>query len=418
MSPPPSEPVNSAGARAGWRQRLEQLWTDLLHFPWHTTAQTLNERFREDRLGVTAGSLTFTTIISLVPLFTVVLAVFSAFPMFGRMEALLQKWLIQSLVPEHIARQVSSYLLQFAGKAGQLGWAGALVLLITSLALVLTIDRKLNEIWRVKKLRPLTQRVLVYWAVLTLGPLLLGLSLSVSSYALSVSRGWVGGPSEGLRLTLDALQFLTMVASMAALYRYVPHAHVRWAHALAGGVFVALAFEGAKKALAWYLVSVPTYSLVYGTFATLPILLIWVYLVWVIVLLGAVVVAYMPSLLAGIARRGDSAGWGFELALELMSELLRCRQRGEAGLSLERLAQQLRVDALQLEGPVEALEALQWVGKLADEEGTYVLLGEPSAYRLGPLAESLLLPRDASTQRFWQASRWHEMPLLDALPQR
>jgi membrane protein len=418
MSQPEPNHVNSAHARAGWRQRLEQLWTDLLHFPWRTTAQTLKERFREDRLGVTAGSLTFTTIISLVPLFTVVLAVFSAFPMFGRMEAMLQKWLIQSLVPEHIARQVSNYLLQFAGKAGQLGWAGALVLLVTSLALVLTIDRKLNEIWRVKKLRPLTQRVLVYWAVLTLGPLLLGLSLSLSSYALSASRGWVGGPSEGLRLTLDALQFLATVASLAALYRYVPHAHVRWAHALTGGVFVALAFEGAKKALAWYLATVPTYSVVYGTFATLPILLIWVYLVWVIVLLGAVVVAYMPSLLAGIARRGDSAGWGFELALELMGELLRCRQRGETGLSLERLAQQLRVDALQLEGPVEALEALQWVGKLADEDGTYVLLGEPSGYRLGPLAESLLLPRDASTQRFWQASRWHEMPLLDALPQR
>jgi len=205
---------------------------------------------------------------------------------------------------------------------------------------------------------------------------------------------------------------------MAALYRYVPNAQVRWGHALAGGGFVALAFEGAKNALAWYLTTVPTYSVVYGTFATLPILLIWLYLVWVIVLLGAVVVAYMPSLLAGIARRGDTAGWGFELALEVMGELWWCRQQGQTGLPLERLAQQLRVDPLQLEGPVEALEALQWVGKLADDDGTYVLLGDPQHHRLGPLAESLLLPRDASTQRFWQASQWADIPLLDALPQR
>ncbi|WP_243855573.1 YihY family inner membrane protein, partial [Aquabacterium sp. A08] len=285
------------------RQRAQGLWADLRVFPWATTASTLRERFREDRLGVTAGSLTFTTTISLVPLFTVALAIFSAFPMFGRMEAQLQKWLVQSLVPENIARQVSNYLLQFANKAGQMGWAGALVLLVSALALILTIDRKLNDIWRVRKLRPLTQRVLVYWALLTLGPLLVGLSLSLSSYAVSASRGWVAGLHGGVLVALDVLEFVTVVVATAALYRYVPNAQVRWGHALAGGLFVSLALESAKKLLAWYLASVPTYSVVYGTFATLPILLIWLYLAWVIVLLGAVVTAYLPSLLAGIARR-------------------------------------------------------------------------------------------------------------------
>ncbi len=131
---------------------------------------TLRERFGEDRLGVTASSLTFTTTISLVPLFTVALAIFSAFPMFARLQDSLQKWLIQSLVPDNIAKQVLSYLNQFAAKAGEMGWAGALALLVTALALILTIDRKLNDIWRVRESRPFTQRVLVYWAVLTLGP--------------------------------------------------------------------------------------------------------------------------------------------------------------------------------------------------------------------------------------------------------
>ncbi|MFN3496419.1 MAG: YihY family inner membrane protein, partial [Hydrogenophaga sp.] len=141
---------------------LRDLWAGALAFPWPTTALTLRERFREDRLGITASSLTFTTTISLVPLFTVALAIFSAFPMFGRLQDSLQRWLVQSLVPENIAKQVLSYLNEFAGKAGQMGWAGALVLLVTALALILTIDRKLNDIWRVRQSRSLTQRVLVY----------------------------------------------------------------------------------------------------------------------------------------------------------------------------------------------------------------------------------------------------------------
>ncbi|MDP3833638.1 MAG: YihY family inner membrane protein, partial [Hydrogenophaga sp.] len=160
------------------------LWRDALNFPWRNTAITLRERFREDRLGITASSLTFTTTISLVPLFTVALAIFSAFPMFERLQLTLQRWLVQSLVPPDIAKQVFSYLNQFASKAGQMGWAGALVLLITALALILTIDRKLNDIWRVRQPRSLTQRVLVYWAVLTLGPLLLAGSLTVTTFAV------------------------------------------------------------------------------------------------------------------------------------------------------------------------------------------------------------------------------------------
>ena len=156
---------------------LRAFWRDTLAFPWHNTALTLRERFREDRLGITASSLTFTTSISLVPLFTVVLAIFSVFPVFAQLQVTVQGWLVRSLVPENIAKQVLRYLSDFAGKAGQMGWAGALVLLVTALALVLTIDRKLNDIWRVRQTRSLTQRILVYWALLTLGPLLLAGSL-------------------------------------------------------------------------------------------------------------------------------------------------------------------------------------------------------------------------------------------------
>ena len=133
------------------------------------------------------------------------------------------------------------------------------MLLFTALALMLTIDRTLNGIWRVRKPRPIAQRVLVYWAALTLGPLRWAVSLSLTSYALCASRGVVDALPGGLALALDVLDFALPTLAIAALYRYVPNTDVRWRHALAGGVFAAIGFELAKRGLAWYLKSVPGY---------------------------------------------------------------------------------------------------------------------------------------------------------------
>ncbi|MFM2263227.1 MAG: hypothetical protein RI959_1903 [Pseudomonadota bacterium] len=403
----------------GWRAQgyrwVRHTWRNTLTFPWRTTAVTLRERFRDDRLGVTAGSLTFTTMISLVPLFTVGLAIFSAFPMFGRMEAALQKWLVASLVPDSIARQVSAYLLQFAAKADRMGWAGALTLLATALALILTIDRKLNDIWRVKHLRPLAQRVLVYWALLTLGPLLMGMSLSFTSYALATSRGWSAGYGALFGWVLDMLGFAMTVFAMAALYRYVPNARVLWRHALVGGLFVWVTVEFAKDLLGWYFKAMPTYSFVYGTFATLPILLIWLYVVWVLVLLGAVVVAYLPSLLVGIARRSDTPGWRFQLALDVLRALWAAQEQPKRGLSTAELANQLQVDPLNLETPLAALIALDWVGRLAETDERHVLLVAPQTTALAPLMQRLLLAETTATQSLWNAAGWHKLLLSQAL---
>lgn len=397
--------------------QLRSFLSDAWRFPWKNTALTLRERFREDRLGVTASSLTFTTIISLVPLFTVGLAVFSAFPMFGRMQAGLQKWLVESLIPEAIARQVLMYLNQFAAKAGQMGWTGAAILLVTALALVLTIDRKLNDIWRVRRPRPLAQRVLVYWAVLTLGPLVLGASISLTSYAVSVNRGLVGALPGGVRLVLDVLELVLVTGGFTLLYRFVPHTQVAWRHALLGGVFVALGLEGAKRLLGWYVTAVPTYATVYGAFATVPILLIWIYLLWVIVLLGAVVTAYLPSLLGGVARRGGTPGWSFQLALELLSALAAQRAQPQGhGLTLAELSRLMQVDDLQLEEPLETLLALDWVGKLDEEAQRYVLLADPKQTPIGPLVERLMLPWGYTTRQVWQHGAFKNTVLAQVLP--
>ncbi len=392
---------------------------NLTKFPWKNVVHTLHARFREDRLGLTAGSLTFTTIIALVPLFTVLLAVFTAFPMFAKFQGVLQQWLIESLIPDAISRQVLGYLTQFAGKASKLGGVGLAVLFFTALALILTIDRTLNAIWRVRKPRPLGQRVLVYWAVMTLGPIFLALSLSLTSYALSASKGLVGGLPGGLQLLLDSLQLVLLAWGMAALYRYVPNTRVRWSHAWVGGLFVSVGFEVAKKLLVVYLAMVPTYSVLYGAFATLPIMLIWVFMGWVIVLLGAVMTACMPSLLSGVQRRVGSQGGQFQLALEILQQLAPLRSDPARGLTMTGLTQNLKVDALHLEPVLEALVELDWLGQLQEEregaEARYVLLADPDTTPMKPMMQSLLLPSEASTLNFWRSGGLERMLMRETL---
>ena len=401
-------------------QRLRGWLNEVAHVPWLEAFRTLAQRFREDRLGLTASSLTFTTSIALVPFITVALAVFTAFPMFAKFQDVLQRWLIESLVPDNIARQVLGYLNQFAGKASKLGVAGLAVLLGTALALAFTIDRTLNNIWRVRKSRPFAQRVLFYWAAITLGPVLLALSLSLTSYALSYSKGVVGAMPGGVSFLLNTLQFVLVAAGMASMYRFVPNTHVRWGHAWIGGVFVSTGMELAERGLTLYLSSVPTYSMVYGAFATLPILLIWIYVVWVIVLLGAALTAYLPSLLAGGTLRRLPHGWRFQLSLEVVQQLERTRASDAKGLTLEQLCSVLRVDPLRLEPLLQTLTSFDWIGQLREtlqpgDEARYVLLVDPETTLLEPLLSAWLVERTAASEKIWHIGRWPAITLREVL---
>lgn len=417
--------AGSAGATAGRiaraQERLAQLLQTLQRWPWYDTLRTLRKRFREDNLGLTAGSLTFTTLIALVPLVTVTLAIFSAFPMFASFQAALEKYLLQALVPEAIARPVLKSLTMFAGKARTIGTAGLVVLTVSALALVLTIDRTLNRIWRVREKRPFGQRVLVYWACITLGPLVAGVSLTLASYALSASQGWAQGLPGGVGLLLDVLEFALLAATMAGLFHYVPNAPVRWAHAWAGAIFVAVAMELAKRGLAWYLKEVPSFSAIYGAFATLPILLLWIYLVWVVVLLGAVVAAYAPSLAMRVVRRPETPGLRFELALAMLAELDTARRAGLGGLTLPQLAARLRIDPLQLEPVLHRLRGIDWVARLHeagphdDDEPRLVLLCEPEATAATPLVDALLLSPGEASGAFRRVAGFERMTLTQLL---
>jgi membrane protein len=261
---------------------------------WRRVGRSLWQRFTEDRLSLIASSLTFATIMAAVPLLAVALAIFSAHPLFEVLRGVLQQWLIDSLVPDAIAKQVLDGITQFTAKAHRLGYAGFAVLIASTLALVFTIDKTLNNIWRVDKPRALWKRLLVYSVLLAFGPLLLAASLWLTTMVAMWSQSLVG--SVTVRWFYSSLEFAMVWAGLFALYRFVPNAAVMSRHALLGALFAAATLELGKKILTLYLMKMPAYSMIYGAFATVPVLLIWIYVAWLLVLLGAEIAAALAEL--------------------------------------------------------------------------------------------------------------------------
>jgi membrane protein len=397
-------------------------WQEVSVFPWRQMIGLLTVRFRDARLGVSAGSLTFTTVLALVPLFAVGLAVFSAFPVFGKFQDTIQRWLIESLVPESIARQVLSYLTQFSRKASRLGSAGLVAVLLSAVFLMVTIERTLGQIWRVQRQRPWPQKVLLYWSAITLGPLLLGASLAISSYVLTSSRDVVDVLPGSLRWLLDSFEFVLLTACVSGLYFYVPYTRVRWRHAITAGFLVAGALELAKKLMAVYLLQVPTYSAIYGAFAALPILLVWIYVTWLLVLLGAVVASSLPELGRQQWRKPEGAGWSFRLALEVLVELNTAKISGQGGWSAEDLARRLRVEPSEVRQVLDVLQGLDWVGRLSESsehgQARHVLLIDPAQMSVAPLVDRLLVKKGSGADPVWQQTGLEHLTLAALLPEK
>jgi len=401
-------------------ESIQATLNEFLHFPWRQMLRTLWHRFREVRLGMTASSLTFTTVLALVPLFTLGLAIFTAFPIFAQVQEQLQRWLIESLVPESISRQVLGSLTQFSRKASRLGLVGLIAVVATSLALLVTIDRTLGQIWRVSRQRPWSQRVLIYWAGITLGPLLLGGSLAISSYLFT---GYLSGLGDWLpvsvRNLLDLVEFCLLVACVTGLYYYLPNTRVDWRHALTGGVVVAVGLELAKKVLALYLAQMPTYSAIYGAFSAVPILLVWIYVAWVVVLLGAVVTASLPEIGRQSKRQADGPGWSFRLSLEVLRSLSLARSSSPQGLRMSQLADELHIEQRHAQLVLETLQELKWVGRLEQSntklESAWVLLVDMANTNLEPLVQKLCLHPSHATDLLWQKTQLTSLKLADVI---
>lgn len=282
---------NSLSIRDAWASIVKQGRRVPLYLRsfWEFAGQVL-ERFIHDRCQRVAGALSFTTLLAIVPLTAVMVAVLSLFPVFGAWMNVIQDFIYSNFVPA-AGEVVQKYLSQFAGKAGRLTAFGLVFLGVTSLMLMATIEQAFNDIWRVENARKLTHRFLTYWALLTLGPILVAGSLVLTSKLFSLP---FLGRSEVTLLYqfLDVgLPLLLEFGAAVLLYTVVPNVAVRLRHAFVGAALAAVLLEIAKNLFATFVKYFASYKILYGAIAVLPIFLIWIYISWVIILVGAIVTA-------------------------------------------------------------------------------------------------------------------------------
>ncbi|MEO8151993.1 MAG: YihY family inner membrane protein [Rhizobacter sp.] len=249
------------------------------------------QRARKERLAQVAGSLTFTTLLSIVPFLAVSFALFTRFPVFSRFEDALEEHLLKSLLPTEISRTVLKYLNQFAANASGLTLLGSLFLLAAAIAMLLTVENALNQIWGVKRNRPFIKRVTLYVLMLAVGPPALGVSLWATSYVLGASMGLIGTLPPWAAFALNLGPVVLSWMGLSILFYFVPNTKVRRRDAIAGALIASIALELGKRGFAAYLLKVPTYRAVYGTFAALPVFLLWVYFSWLVTLASALIAA-------------------------------------------------------------------------------------------------------------------------------
>ncbi len=244
------------------------------------------QRAQHDRISVTAGYLAYITLISIVPMLTVLLSVLSSFAFFEGAGAVIQDFVIANFVPA-AGDAVSNALSSFVANTGKMTAVGGAFLFVAAVTLISNIDKSLNYIWRVHQKRSWALSFSMYWMVLTLGPILVGTSLALSSYLTSIRLLENETITGVVTLLFSWLPFFLSLLAFAGLYLFVPNIRVRPTHALAGALLAALLFEAGKKVFALYISNFPSYQLIYGALAAIPILFVWVYLSWIIVLLGA-----------------------------------------------------------------------------------------------------------------------------------
>ncbi len=362
--------------------------TSILSRPLSRFVRQVALRFHEDRCLQLASSLTFTTLLALVPLLTVMLTVASAFPAFSDMTGQINDFIASHVLPEQIGKTVLRYIDQFSQRAGRLTLLGLSVLGVTSFLTMLTIERAFNVIWQLRRRRPLVQRIVVYWAILTLAPVLIGASLTMTSYLVSASVGLARAvPLLGVAV-LWLVPFVLTIAAFTLLYFIVPARTIEFRHALIGGVVAGVLFELAKRGFAIYVSKVPTYAMVYGTFATFPIFLLWIYLSWVVAVLGAVVAASLPDYGHLRASRSDLPGAEFCEATDILIVLAKAHVAAEP-MVLAQIAARARLPRDHCERLLESLAAGGWAGQVVG--GRWVLICDPAAIRLADVCRRFVL---------------------------
>ena len=350
-------------------------------------------RFKEERCFQLCGSLTFTTMLAIVPLITIMATVMTAFPVFDNVVETLRTYVATNLVPAGSSRLVTVYMQQFAENAARLTALGIVLLAVTAIMLMLTIDRAFNTIWRVKRPRSLIQRVLIYWSVLTIGPMLIGGSLSLTSWLVSQSLGLGKQAPDMLVVVLKLGPLVLTSVAFGFLYRTVPNRQVTVLDAAVGGIIASFAFEGMKIGFGHFIAHFANYKLVYGTFASLPILLLWIYLSWVVIVFAAVITAVLPYWRSGGVLLKQAPGSQFVSAMEILRMLHRAYLDGYV-LNLHQLRMALKLSWEEAEAILDKLVVAGWVAKL--QGNGWVLARDAGAIRVKEIFRAFVFGRDAA----------------------
>lgn len=320
----------------------------------------------------TASSLAYTTLLSIVPLVGVIFSFFGNMPVFKDISEMVQEFVFGNFVPA-FGETIEDYLVGFSVKASQLTTTGIILLALIALLMMSTIESALNHIWNVLRRRNPLARFLVYWAILTLGPVLIGVSFYSTSYLLALPV--ISSFDESLMLTSKLLVLLPVITTTVAftlMYILIPNCHVNWRYAVIGGVIAALFFELAKFSFGLYVKSVPAYQMIYGAIAVIPMFLIWVYLSWSIVLIGAQI-AYSLSVfrLDDAKEKRVRHQWSFIDAYKVIAELWQAQKNG-ADLTPAQLKRGgLRIPHLLLNEILEILRKANWIHRV--EGGRWML---------------------------------------------
>jgi membrane protein len=369
-------------------------------------------RARQAHLTQVAGSLTFSTVLSMVPLVAVGLALFTVFPEFGDLRDAVERDLLRQLLPDPFGSTILRYLNEFAAKATRVGTAGVVVFALTALTTVMTVDQALNDIWRVRTRRALTQRVLVYWALITAGPVLVAASLTLTSMVASMSMGLLHQLPRAIRPALAAAPILFSCLLFTALYVVVPNRRIDWRDALTGGVVASVLAELLSRSFASYIAHGSVLT-VYGAFAVVPVFLLWIYLSWLTVLFGAAIAATVSGLRATRFADETRAGNRFVTAVGLIKLLLEARLAAPPGeLSTQELGVRVHSPEEEVAELMSEMERLRYVRQLAGPQssrsGRWILTCDPQQTGLAALFHRLavdpantLIPRSGLGLEGW-----------------
>lgn len=359
--------------------------------PYFSFARFIVRRMSCLRVLQVSGSLTFTTLLALVPLFTIALTVISAFPVFSDYSTRFKIMLLSTLVPEFAGKVITVYMRQFADNAEKLTAAGIVMLGVTALMLMSTIERTFNAIWGVRRGRPWLQQSMVYWTVLTLGPLVLGGSLLSWRWLFRVTRFEKNLPLLAGVVEVGGTIVLTALV-LSLLYRIVPNRFVPFRHAVAGALATALLLEATKAGFGFYIGQVANYQLVYGAFASIPIFLLWVYCLWLVVLAGAVFTSALSYWEGEAWRRRNEPHRRFLDAVEVLLLLDAAQVRGEA-LTPPQLRREVKAGYDELGLVLDRLAQNGYVQKGGGD--AWVLMKRASAIHLAELFELFVYQRES-----------------------